>query len=114
MRICENGIYRDMTNEEMQRLEEYNKNNAEIVDQPTLEERIETLEKENKIQDELINVTMMATDEMFMMLEPLLINTLSETGEDSLMKMYKVMIERGLKTLDQVPLRYREQLKNYI
>lgn len=42
MRIYDNGIYRDMTQEE---IDEYNKNNQEQHPQePTLEERISSME----------------------------------------------------------------------
>lgn len=51
MRIYDNGIYRDMTLEE---IEEYNKNNVEIQQEPTLEERVTELERMNKEQNELI------------------------------------------------------------
>lgn len=45
MRICENGIYRDMTAEEIAELE---KLAAEVpTPEPTAEERIAALEKDN-------------------------------------------------------------------
>lgn len=45
MRICENGIYRDMTAEEVAELE---KLAAEVpTPEPTAEERIAALEKDN-------------------------------------------------------------------
>ena len=42
------------------------------IQEPTLEEQIAELKEINDIQDVLINTTMLATDEMFTMLEPLL------------------------------------------
>ena len=41
MRIYDNGIYRDMTQEE---IEEYNKQQTQTAQEPTLEERIVSIE----------------------------------------------------------------------
>ena len=73
------------------------------------------LKSTNEVQDELINITMLATDEMFMMLEPLLpqASTL-QGGNSSIINMYVAMVQRGLKTIDQVPTRYREQVKEIL
>lgn len=71
------------------------------------------LKEENEVQDMLINTTMMATDEMFQMLEPLLmgLNTHKiEGGVNPMVDMYVAMITRGLKTIDQVPVRYRDEV----
>ena len=71
------------------------------------------LKETNEIQDMLINTTMMATDEMFQMLEPLLmgLNTHKiEGGVNPMVDMYVAMITRGLKTIDQVPVRYRDEV----
>lgn len=46
MRICENGIYRDMTPEE---LEEYNKQQSGVTQEPSLEENIKILQQENSM-----------------------------------------------------------------
>lgn len=35
-------------------------------------------------------------------------------GENNMVELYVVMIQRGLKTLDQVPVRYREQVKDLL
>ena len=90
--------------------------------EPTLEEKIELLEDENKkikevneTQDILIDTTMLATDEVYTMLEPILemIPTTIESKERSVSKMvdmYVAMVQRGLKTIEQVPARYREEV----
>ena len=75
---------------------------------------IKLLKEENKDQDELINTTMMATDEMFMMIEPLLAETLSETNISKMVDMYVAMVQRQLKKIENVPTRYREQVKKII
>ena len=47
MRICENGIYRDMTAEEIAELEKLAAEAPAPVPEPTPEERIAALEKDN-------------------------------------------------------------------
>ena len=42
MRICDNGVCRDMTQEE---IEEYNTQQTQIPQEPTLEERIASIEE---------------------------------------------------------------------
>ncbi|MDU2266943.1 MAG: hypothetical protein E7E07_11295, partial [Clostridium celatum] len=79
--------------------------------EPTIEERVELLEDENKkikevnnTQDILIDTTMMATDEVFMMLEPILEmipQTMSlERSVSKMVDMYVAMVQRGLKTIE--------------
>ena len=101
---------------------------VELVEQPleifeippqqaqTLEERVEQIEGVNTIQDELINVSLLATDEVFCMLEPLLssVNIINVKGVSRMVDMYVVMIQRGLKTIEDVPLRYREEVKRIL
>lgn len=93
-------------------------NEIEENQEPTLEEQIAELEETNKTQDELINTTMLATDEMYMMIEPLLsesVQTLSlERSVSKMVDMYVAMVQRGLKTIDEVPARYREQVKEIL
>ena len=81
--------------------------------------RLIKIEETNKSQDELINTTMLATDEMFMMLEPLLpevaqtIN-LERSVRNPMVDMYVAMVMRGLKTVEQVPARYREEVREIL
>ena len=92
-----------------------------LLPEPTIEERVELLEDENKkikevnnTQDILIDTTMMATDEIFMMLEPILEmipQTMSlERSVSKMVDMYVAMVQRGLKTIEKVPVRYREEV----
>lgn len=82
---------------------------------PTLEERIKEVEEVNSFQDDLINVSLMATDEVFCMLEPLLETmSIKERGVSRMVDMYVAMIQRGLKTLEDVPARYREEVKRVL
>ena len=85
---------------------------ASLVNSQKVE--IKMLNKANIIQDELINTTMLATDEMFMMLEPLLAETLNERSASKMVDMYVAMVQRGIKTIEQVPVRYREQVKKIL
>ena len=93
-------------------------NEIEENQEPTLEERVLELEKVNNEQDELINTTMLATDEMYMMIEPLLfevVQTLSlERSVSKMVDMYVAMVQRGLKTIDEVPIRYREEVREIL
>ena len=73
----------------------------------------------NDGQDKLIDTTMLAADEMFMMLEPLLseavnLNILNERSGSKMVDMYVAMVQRGIKTIDEVPARYREQVKEIL
>ena len=92
-----------------------------LLPEPTIEKRVELLEDENKkikevnnTQDILIDTTMMATDEVYTMLEPILEmipQTMSlERSVSKMVDMYVAMVQRGLKTIEQVPARYREEV----
>lgn len=62
MRICENGIYRDMTQEE---IEEYNKKQQEQTPkEPTLDEKVKLLEQENLKLKEELNITNQAVQDL--------------------------------------------------
>lgn len=100
----------------------YNLNNPPIQ-QLTLEEKVQLqedkiniLKEENEKQDELIDTTLLATDEMYMMLEPLLASQVNLTSEyiSRMAAMYVAMVQRGLKTIDEVPVRYREEVRAII
>lgn len=88
----------------------------EIISTPTLEDKVRELEEVNAMQDELINVSLMATDEVYCMLEPLLaeINLFTTRGNSKMVDMYVAMVQRGLKTIEEVPVRYREQVKKIL
>ena len=79
---------------------------------------IQSLTEENKTQDILIDTTMLATDEIFTMIEPILDlvpeNIYLERGVSKMVDMYVAMIQRGLKTIDEVPERYREEVRRIL
>ena len=82
---------------------------------PNIDERLYEVEKVNNLQDELINISLLATDEMFCMLEPLLETiSINERGVNKMVDMYVAMVQRGLKTIDEVPMRYREEVKQIL
>ena len=98
--------------------EEYEE--PEVVEEvkKTIEEQIEELTEENKSQDKLIDTTMLATDELYTMVEPILEaipQTLTlERSTSKMVDMYVCMIQRGLKTIEQIPTRYREEVRRIL
>ena len=93
-----------------------NINDFEEVANSNIDEKLITkiteIDKENLIQNELIDISLLATDEMYMMIEPLLeAIIINERGVSKMVDMYVAMIMRDLKTIDEVPLRYREEVR---
>lgn len=79
--------------------------------------KLSEIDTTNKNQDDLIDITLMATDEMYMMIEPLLAQQpqfINGKGVSKMVDMYTAMVIRGLKTIDEVPVRYREQVKEIL
>ena len=66
--------------------------------------------------DELFDINMLAIDELFTILDSLMVETysLNEEMEVNPMVELYVMVQRGLKTLEQVPARYREQVRQIL
>lgn len=90
----------------------------EIVITKSIEEKMEELKEVNNIQDILIDTTMLATDELYTMVEPILEaipQTLTlERSTSKMVDMYVCMIQRGLKTIEQIPTRYREEVRRIL
>ena len=112
-------IYDFLTKEHILIEEEIEELEDEIVNvNETLEEKIEKLQEENKTQDILIDTTMLATDELYTMVEPILEaipQTMAlERSTSKMVDMYVCMIQRGLKTLEQVPSRYKEEVRRIL
>lgn len=112
-------IYDFLTKEHILIEEEVEELEDEIVEvTETLEEKIEKLQEENKTQDILIDTTMLATDEIYTMIEPILEaipqNISLERSTSKMVDMYVCMIQRGLKTIEQIPIRYREEVKRIL
>lgn len=94
----------------------------ELIDRPlTAPEQnakaIENIRRVDSNQDELINVTLCATDEMYTMIEPLLAQQpqfVNGKGVSKMVDLYVAMVIRGLKTIEEVPARYREQVREIL
>lgn len=94
----------------------------ELVNRPlTVEEQnavdIKQIKQTNTTQDSLIDIALLATDEMYMMIEPLLAQQpqfVNGKGVSKMVDMYVAMVIRGLKTIDEVPARYREQVREIL
>lgn len=92
---------------------------TEVVDpdaSPDLIIELKNGKETNETQDFMIDTTMMALDELFMIFEPLLAAvpmTMSLRREEAnpMVELYVVMIQRGLKTIDQVPERYKAEVQ---
>lgn len=92
---------------------------TEVIDpdaSPNLVVELKNGEETNETQDFMIDTTMMALDELFTIFEPLLAAvpmTMSLRREEAnpMVELYVVMIQRGLKTIDQVPERYRSEVQ---
>ena len=110
----------DFQSKEYKIIEEEYEEPEEIIEEvkKTVEEKIEKLEEVNNIQDILIDTTMLATDEIFTMIEPILEltpqNLSLEKGVSKMVDMYVCMVQRGLKTIEQIPIRYREEVKRIL
>lgn len=92
---------------------------TEVVDpdaSPNLVIELKNGEETNETQDFMIDTTMMALDELFMIFEPLLAavpmtTSLRREEANPMVELYVVMIQRGLKTIDQVPERYKAEVQ---
>lgn len=77
-------------------------------------QEINYINNESENQLTLIDTTMLALDEIFTIFEPLLATipmTMSlEEVINPMVELYVVMVQRGLKTLEEIPARYRDQV----
>ena len=115
-------IIQSETNAEKVYLEKFaTLDNFEEVEDKDIDKRlfvkIQNIDNENMVQNETLDTTMLALDEMFILFEPILMTTMSVLSvnkrevRNPMVELYVVMIQRGLKTIDQVPARYREEVK---
>ena len=82
----------------------------------TLSLRNRELEEVNEQQDELIDITMMATDEMYSMVEPLMeaVEPMGLLDCSKMAQMYVAMVQRGIKKIEDVPRRYQEEVREVL
>ena len=92
-------------------LDDFKEVKDENIDEKLIN-KVAEIDQENLIQNELIDISLLATDEMYIMIEPLLeAIIINERGVSKMVDMYVAMIIRGLKVIDEVPLRYREEVR---
>lgn len=85
-----------------------------ISDIEELNIKVEEQATINMTQDAVIDMSLLAMDEMFVTMESLISGASTFTfkkGGDKMVDLYVVMIQRGLKTIDQIPERYREEVR---
>ena len=82
----------------------------------TLSLRNRETQETNETQDHIIDASLCAVDELYMMYETTQeVEAMSVEEEGSRMvDMYVAMVQRGLKTIDQVPVRYRERVREIL
>jgi hypothetical protein len=82
----------------------------------TLSLRNRETQETNETQDHIIDASLCAVDELYMMYETTQeVEAMSADEEGSRMvDMYVAMVQRGLKTIDQVPVRYREKVREIL
>lgn len=82
----------------------------------TLSLRNRETQETNETQDRIIDASLCAVDELYMMYETTQeVEAMSADEEGSRMvDMYVAMVQRGLKTIDQVPVRYRERVREIL
>ena len=82
----------------------------------TLSLRNRETQETNETQDHIIDASLCAVDELYMMYETTQEVEPMSTGEEGsrMVDMYVAMVQRGLKTIDQVPVRYREKVREIL
>lgn len=90
---------------------------------------MEAITDSDEKHEALTDVVLCAIDEVFMMLDPLIsiseevvmsMENSKQLGEllnkevSKMVELYVVMVQRGLKTIEQVPARYREQVRELL
>jgi hypothetical protein len=107
--------------EKINSIDNENQNQNTLIDTTliAIDEVYTISEAENMEQFELLDITLLAMDEIFILLEPLLdmsVMSLSSRKEvrNPMVELYVAMIQRGLKTIEEVPARYRKQVQELL
>ena len=88
-------------------------NNEALASQVmSLRQTNDELEVTNREQDDVIDVTLLALDEVYGMIDEGEIETMSIGSP--MVNVYVKMIKRGIKTLDEVPAKYRAEVEELI
>ena len=113
----ENNDVDDRLMVKIREIDEENESQNTIIDTTlmAIDEVYTISDAENQEQFELIDTTLLAMDEIFMLMEPILAmvpmtTSIEREVVNPMVELYVVMVQRGLKSLDQVPARYREQV----
>lgn len=93
-------------------------NYTEVVDDKYIPmDYVVELDELKDTTNETINIILSAMDEMFIMFEPLMamipmmsMDDLQEPIVNPMVKLYILMIQRGLKTIDEVPEKFKEDV----
>lgn len=104
-------------------------NESQLMTEETVNIVMEAVTDSDEKHESLTDVVLLALDEMYQMLEPLQgLSTLNRSAKARvatqsatiqsnikegyvMVQLYAVMVQRGLKTIEQVPVRYRDQVK---
>ena len=89
-----------------------NNNEALASQVMSLRQTNDELEVTNREQDDVIDVTLLALDEVYGMIDEGEIETMSVGSP--MVNVYVKMIKRGIKTLDEVPAKYRAEVEELI
>ena len=89
-----------------------NNNEALASQVMSLRQTNDELEATNREQDDVIDVTLLALDEVYGMIDESEIETMSVGSP--MVNVYVKMIKRGIKTLDEVPAKYRAEVEELI
>ena len=89
-----------------------NNNEALASQVMSLRQTNDELEATNREQDDVIDVTLLALDEVYGMIDEGEIETMSIGSP--MVNVYVKMIKRGIKTLDEVPAKYRAEVEKLI
>lgn len=88
-------------------------NNEALASQVmSLRQTNDELEATNREQDDVIDVTLLALDEVYGMIDESEIETMSMGSP--MVNVYVKMVKRGIKTLDEVPSKYRAEVEELI
>ena len=107
--------FEDNQNNILDVLEVHEDTQDEVINYLIIGDNVNSINAQNIDQDDIINANLMAVDELYTMLEPFFVEEVSTHQENKevskLVELYVAMVMRGLKTIEQVPARYREEVK---
>lgn len=116
--LKEKQAFEDNQNNTFDMLEINEDAQSEVIEDLIIGDNVNSINEQNIDQDDIINANLMAVDELYTMLEPFLTEETSIYKENKevskLVELYVAMVMRGLKTIEQVPVRYREEVRKIL